>query len=350
MKGRLARVDRTLSVAAGILFLALALFLANDHHGLGLFQLVQWLVPEMEGAKVIHWMTAWAEVTGRPFTPQGLAVTFLIGYATGGFLTTAIGRIPARESAMARATAWSELDYAQAASAELEKPGIGMEDPYCIHCHAPIPIRLQTPVLAWLWLRGRAACCGRPIPVRYPVVEILTPVLFTLMAWRIGQDPILPAVLIFCAALVVLAFIDIEHLVLPDVIVLPLIWCGLAVNIHGGVVPLDLAVAGAILGYLFLRTFRAAYFRLSGRTGLGLGDCKLAAAVGAWCGPIDLLYATVLAMGAMILFGVLSVAFRRLTGGASEPEKPLGPWLAGATFFQLLLPDFVPDLLRSLIP
>lgn len=346
MKDQLTHVDRTLPAAAGILFLGAALFFANDHHGLGLYQLAQWLAP----GKAIDWMTAWAELTGRPFTLEGLAAVFLVGYAAGWFLASAIGRIPARESAMARALAWAELEYPEAAARELEEPGIGTEGPHCIHCHAPIPIRLQTPVLAWLWLRGRAACCGRPIAVRYPVVEILTPVLFTVIAWRIGPEPVLPALLVLCAALIVLAFIDIEHLLLPDAIVLPLLWYGLAVNLGGGIVPPGEALAGAMLGFLFFRIFRWGYFRLAGRTGLGLGDCKLAAAVGAWCGPADLLYATVLATGAMILFGVLSGAFRRLTGGAPEPEKPLGPWLAGATFFQLLWPDFVPDLLRNLFP
>ncbi|MYH91246.1 MAG: prepilin peptidase [Gammaproteobacteria bacterium] len=345
MKDRMAQVDRTLSLAAGILFLGVALVLANDPHGLVLLQLLHWLAP----GKAIDWMTAWAEVTGRPFTPQGLAVVLLIGYAAGGFLTTAISRIPARESAMARAMAWAELGYPQAAAAELEKPGIGTEDPHCIHCHAPIPIRLQTPVLAWLLLRGRAACCGQHIQVRYPLVEILTPALFTVIAWRFGPDPILLSMLTFCAALVVLAFIDLEHLVLPDVIVLPLLWCGLAVNVGGGIVPPGMAILGAATGYLFFRIFRWGYFRAAGQTGLGLGDCKLAAAIGAWCGPLALLHATVLAMGAMVLFGALSIASRRLTGAVPEVERPLGPWLAGGILFQLLFPGAVPGF-YSLLP
>lgn len=338
---------RLVSLAIGGFILCLALFLANDPHGLHTLRALQWLMPDSGGGNTIAWMTVWTAVAGQPPALQQLATFFLFGLVIGGLLNVVITRTPPREAALARARAWAELDRIRAADRELEDlpPDFATGRSLCIHCRTPIPGLLATPVIGWLWLRGRTACCGRPIPVRYPVVEILTAVLFTLVHWRLGYDPVLPAALVFTAALLSLAVIDIERLVLPDTLVLPLLWYGLAANVHGGFVPLDTAVAGAITGYCFFRIFRAALFRIAGREGLGLGDCKLAAAIGAWAGTAGFLEVGIMATGAaLVTHGFLILAGR----SSLDRRIPLGPWLAGAAIAWLLFPDAISHYLPRL--
>ncbi len=338
---------RLVSLAMGVIILGLALFLANDPHGLHTLQALQGLMPDSGGRSMIDWMTAWSTVAGQPLTLQQLATSFLFGLVIGGLVNVIISRTPPREVRLARARAWAELDYIQAADRELEDlpPDFATGRSLCIHCRTPIPGLLATPVIGWLWLHGRTACCGRPIPVRYPVVELLTAVLFTMIHWRYGYDPVVPAALVFAAVLLSLAVIDIEHLVLPDVLVLPLTWFGLSANIHGGFVPLDQAVIGAASGYCIFRVFREGWFRITGRAGLGLGDCKLAAAIGAWAGIAGLLQVAILATGAaLVTHGFLILI------GRSSPARlvPLGPWLAGAAIAWLLFPDAISHLAGQL--
>ena len=350
----------------GVLLLGLALFLANDHQGLRIFQLVQWVRPEMQDQELLSWMHTWSLVIGHPLTLPGLAWIFFMGLIAGGLLNVVITRTPPREAVLARARAWAELGYARAADRELEKvpPDYDTGRSRCIHCTKPIPPWLAFPVVGWLRLRGRTACCGQTIPVRYPVVELLTAVIFVVLARHFGYDPILPALFIFSGVLIVLAVIDIEHLILPDRLVLPLLWCGLAVNLGGALVSPDQAVAGAIIGFGLFRVCRWGHCRLTGRIGLGLGDCKLAAAIGAWCGSMGLLQASILGTGAAFLFGCFCAfgnnrkvfgrfrAFGNNRKGWKNREGrylPLGPWLAGGAFFQLLFPDLIPGLLGRLL-
>ena len=332
---------RLVSLTMGAIILGLALFLANDPHGLHTLQVLQWLMPDSGGRSMIDWMTAWTTVAGQPLTLQQLTTSFLFGLVIGGLVNVIISRTPPREVRLARARAWAELDYIQAADRELEDlpPDFATGRSLCIHCRTPIPGLLATPVIGWLWLRGRTACCDRPIPVRYPVVELLTAVLFTMVHWRFGYDPVLPAALVFAAMLLSLAVIDIEHLVLPDVLVLPLTWFGLSANIHGGFVSLDQAVIGAVSGYCIFRVFREGWFRITGRTGCGLGDCKLAAAIGAWAGIAGFLQVAILATGTALV----THCFLIFIGKSSLDRRiPFGPWLAGAAIAWLLFPDAIP--------
>ena len=331
---------RLFSLTIGAFILGVPLFLANDPHGLHTLRVLQWLMPDPGGGNTIVWMNAWTTLAVQSPAPRELATAFLFGLVVGGFVNVVITRTPPREAGLARSWAWAELDYIQAADRELENlpPDFATGRSLCIHCRTPIPGLLATPVIGWLWLRGRTACCDRPIPARYPVVEILTAVLFTLVHWRFGYDPVLPAALVVASVLVALAVIDIEHLVLPDMLVLPLLWYGLAANIHGGFVTLDHAVIGAISGYCIFRVFREGWFRVSGRAGIGLGDCKLAAAIGAWAGIAGFLQIAILAAGgALVTHGFLVLIGRSSLGRLI----PFGPWLAGAGIAWLLFPDAV---------
>lgn len=336
------KTGRLVSLAIGFYILGVPLFLANDPYGLRTFRIMQWLMPDPVGGNTIVWMNTWSTFfAGQPFTVLEMPCVFLCGLVLGRFLNTVASRTPPREAAIARARAWTELEHPRAAERELDglPPDFATGPSLCIHCRRPIAPWLLTPVVGWLWQRGRSACCGRPIPVRYPAVELLTAAMFTAAAWRFGFEHLLPAALVLTGTLIALAVIDFEHLILPDVFVFPLLWYGLAANVNGAFVPLDQAVIGAISGYMVFRAFREGWFRISGRAGLGLGDCKLAAAIGAWVGPAGVLYVAILATGAALSAHCFLILIGK---GSLERYFPLGPWLVGAVIFVMLFPDAVP--------
>ena len=182
--------------------------------------------------------------------------------------------------------------------------------------------------------QGRCAACGAAIGWRYPAIELLTAVLFAACAWRFGPTPIALCGMGLSASLVALAWIDLESTLLPDAITLPLAWAGLLVNLGDGFTPLPLAVLGAVAGYGFLWLIFHAFRYFTGREGMGYGDFKLLAALGAWFGvgalPMLLLAAS--------LAGVLVGGTMTLAGRARRGQPlPFGPYLALAGVAVLLL-------------
>ncbi len=205
---------------------------------------------------------------------------------------------------------------------------------HCPACETPIPRMARIPLLGWLLLRGRCAACHAPIGWRYPVIELLTCVLFAACALRFGATPIALAAMGLSAALVALAWIDFETTLLPDVMTQPLLWAGLLVNLFDAFTSVQTAVVGAAAGYLFLWVIFHVFRLLTGREGMGQGDFKLLAALGAWFGvealPMLLLSAS--------LVGVLIGGALTLTGRASRGQPlPFGPYLALAGLVMLLL-------------
>ena len=190
------------------------------------------------------------------------------------------------------------------------------------------------PLLSWLALKGRCAGCGKRIAARYPFVEVLTATLFALLGWRFGAQP---AVLVWCsvaAVLVALAFIDWDTTLLPDALTLPLLWAGLAAAALGFGLPLASALWGAVAGYLSLWSVYWLFKLTTGKEGMGFGDFKLLAALGAWLGwqavlPV-VLFASVL--GAVVGIGM------KLSGALREGRfVPFGPFLAGGGVMVLLV-------------
>ncbi|MDE0488110.1 MAG: A24 family peptidase [Gammaproteobacteria bacterium] len=222
----------------------------------------------------------------------------------------------------------------------LDKPGS-----FCPGCRTPIGWWSNIPLVGFLLQRGRCANCGKRIHWRYPLSELLC-ALLALFAWyAFGASPEAIAALVFCAALVALALIDFEHGLLPDRLTLGLLWVGLAYSLApksgGGSVPALLpfpgpgqAIAGAIAGYAFLWLFNRAWRILRKRDGLGLGDCKLLAAMGAWLGFNGLPLVMVPAAVAGALSGLLLIALGRAS--LSQPI-PFGPFLAAGGVFALFL-------------
>jgi leader peptidase (prepilin peptidase)/N-methyltransferase len=238
-----------------------------------------------------------------------------------------------------RANAAEPADFGRTASAlsaaldGLPKLGIATPRSRCPACGTAIAWHDNIPLLGWLRLKGRCASCGQRISARYPVIELLTAVLFAAIGWRFDGQPV---ALLWCAAaavLVALAAIDWDTTVLPDALTLPLLWAGLVVAALQWTLPLGDALWGAAAGYLSLWSVYWLFKLATGKEGMGYGDFKLLAALGAWLGwhmivPI-LLMASVI--GAVV--GIVMKASASLREGR---YVPFGPFLAGAGLVAML--------------
>jgi general secretion pathway protein O len=235
----------------------------------------------------------------------------LFGLCLGSFINVVIWRIPAME------TRGSSHGF------NLLVPGS-----HCTHCRHKLSLWHNIPVISWLMLRGRCAFCRQAIGWRYPAIELLFMAL-TLLCGRYATEPLCMAFwLFFCGSILALAVIDFQHMLLPDMLTLPLLWGGLLFHLllpDDSPVNLEEAVLGAAGGYLFLWIIYWLYWSVRRREGLGYGDFKLLAALGAWLGwraiPEVLLVASLMAL-------VLVILARLFSGKALGEAVPFGPWLA----------------------
>lgn len=204
----------------------------------------------------------------------------------------------------------------------------------CPSCGHVIRWYENIPVLSWLFLRGKCSACGTRISARYPLVELLTAVLFAATAWRFGPVPTTLAWCAFVAVLLALSFIDWDTTVLPDHLTLPLLWAGLLAAQLGWTVPLPDALWGAVVGYLSLWSIYWFFKLATGKEGMGYGDFKLLAALGAWLGWQALLP---IILAASVLGAVVGIGMK-LTGALREGRYvPFGPFLAGAGIVVMLV-------------
>jgi len=293
----------------------------------------------------------------------GLAVALaaLLGLAVGGWLTAVAHRLPRmieREWLAQLRQAQGEtggdapgaaacpgdpraavpLSVGQAAAApsfdDLSSAyGLARPGWHCPACRAPVRGWRALPLLGWLALGGRCAACGQPIGWRYPATEAATAALFALCAWRFGPTPLALCAMGLVAALLVLAWIDLESGLLPDAVTLPLAWAGLLVNLDGALAPLPLAVLGAVGGYLFLWLVFHGFRLVTGREGMGYGDFKLMAALGAWFGLAALPW---LLLGASLAGAVVGVGLRVAGRVGRGQPLPFGPYLAAGGILMLL--------------
>lgn len=273
-----------------------------------------------------------------------IALCALFGLTMGGFLNMVIVRLPLMMESAWESEARTILDDAdteeQPADARLTllRPAS-----HCPHCAERIPLQWNIPVVGWALLQGRAACCGARISPQYPLVEIAAALLAAACAWRFGFGWELGAALVLVCMLLTAATIDWNTQLLPDDITLPLLWMGLLVNINGMFTPLPEAVIGAAAGYLALWSIFVLFKAITGKEGMGYGDFKLMAALGAWFGwsalPMLLLMAS--GTGAIVGIGL------RLSGEleAGRP-MPFGPFIAAGGALWLLAP--IPKALVAL--
>ena len=253
-----------------------------------------------------------------------LPAAAVIGLCVGSFLNVVIHRLP---KMMERG--WAD-QCAELAGREPEaKPRYDLVVPRsaCPACGHAITAFENVPVVSWLALRGRCRACKAPISPRYPVVELVAGALAVAAVWQFGAGWKGLAACAFLWTLLALAFIDADTQLLPDDLTLPLLWGGLVANLFGLFVPLASAVIGAIAGYLVLWAVYWLFKLVRGKEGMGYGDFKLLAALGAWLGwpmlPQIVLVSSVLgAVG-----GILMIV---LEGRDKAVPLPYGPWLAGA--------------------
>ena len=228
------------------------------------------------------------------------AVAFIVGLVVGSFLNVCIHRLPREESVV-----W---------------PGSR-----CPRCTAPIAWYDNLPLLSWIWLRAHCRSCGAPISARYPLVEAATGFLAVLSLVRFGPTPWAVVAFAFAAALLLISFVDLDHLIIPDAVSLPGILAGLAVSalVPGGVGLWD-SFAGVCLGGGLLWMVAAAYERSTGVEGLGLGDAKLLAMVGAFLGWQAIPAVLVVASVAGTLAGLAVLFSRHGRGAARRVRRMLG--------------------------
>jgi len=271
-----------------------------------------------------------------------IALAGLTGLLIGSFLNVVIHRLPRMMQA-----AW-EADAASVRGEELPDTG-----PYnllrprssCPHCGTPIAARHNVPVLSWLLLRGRCAHCSGTIPVRYPVVEVMGGLLSMAAVAQFGPTLAGLGAMALSLTLITLAFIDLDTQLLPDDLTLPLLWAGLLLNLWGTYVPVSDAVIGAMAGYLALWLVYWGFRLVTGKEGMGYGDFKLLAALGAWMGWQAL--PAIILLSALVgsVVGIALMVFRR---HKKDTPIPFGPYLAGAGLLALYFGDWVQGLMPRL--
>jgi leader peptidase (prepilin peptidase)/N-methyltransferase len=208
----------------------------------------------------------------------------------------------------------------------------------CPSCAAPITALQNIPIMSYLFLKGRCARCGTPISGRYPLIEALTGLLSAGVAWRFGFGVPALGALVLTWFLIALAVIDIDHQLLPDRLTLPLLWIGLLLSLWGSAgstVPVDVrsSVIGAIAGYLSLWSVYHVFRLTTGREGMGYGDFKLFAALGAWMGWRMLLPIVLIAAGGGAVIGIILLKRR---GKSTATPIAFGPFLAAAGWIMLM--------------
>jgi len=208
----------------------------------------------------------------------------------------------------------------------------------CPACGHQIKALENIPVVSWIALRGKCSACGAKITARYPVVEIFAGAIAAYAAWRYGSSLAALGAMSFGWSLLALTVIDLDTQLLPDDITLPLLWVGLLLNLGGTFAPLASAVIGAVAGYLALWSVYWAFKLATGKEGMGFGDFKLLAAIGAWLGwqklPMVILLSSV--VGAVV--GIALIVFAR--HGRDQPI-PFGPYLAAAGLIAMLWGDAI---------
>jgi leader peptidase (prepilin peptidase)/N-methyltransferase len=271
--------------------------------------------------------------------PVLLSFTALLGLVIGSFLNVVIFRLP---KMMEREWRDQCVELVDGEAHSEDRPTYNLVVPRsrCPSCGHHISALENVPVLSYAVLKGRCAECGWRIPLRYPLVELLTAVLSVVVVWRFGLGIQAAGALLLTWALIALSFIDFDTQLLPDSITLPFLWLGLIFNMAGTFETLLASVIGAIAGYLVLWSVYHLFRLVTGKEGMGYGDFKLLAMFGAWLGwsalPLIVLLSSL--VGAIV--GVAMIALR---GHDRNIPIPFGPYLAVAGWIALLWGDELVD-------
>jgi leader peptidase (prepilin peptidase)/N-methyltransferase len=266
-----------------------------------------------------------------------IGAVIVLGLMVGSFLNVVIYRLP-----LMMEREWKhecrlllELDDDNCVKTQ---PIFNLAYPHshCPRCHTAIKPWQNIPVISYLLLKGQCANCKNPISIRYPIIEAVTGIMSGVIAWQLGATPQALVALVFTWCLISLTMIDADHKLLPDQITLPLLWGGLLLNTFGLFVPLYDAVWGAIAGYLSLWSVYWGFKLLTGKEGMGYGDFKLLAALGAWMGWQSLLIIILLSSLVGAVVGCIILVISKQDRNTAIP---FGPYLAAAGWIALLWGD-----------
>lgn len=254
-----------------------------------------------------------------------------VGLLIGSFLNVVIYRLPKMLMRDWRMQAREVLDLPEQADAE--PFNLILPNSSCPHCGHEIKPWENIPLMSWLVLRGKCSSCKEAISIRYPLVELACGLFSAVIAWQFGVSWDAVAMLVLTWGLLSMSLIDADHQILPDVLVLPLLWLGLILNSLGFFTSLSDALWGAVIGYMSLWSIFWLFKLITGKEGMGYGDFKLLALIGAWGGwqvlPLTILLSSVL--GAVI--GIIILRLQR--NGYNKPI-PFGPYLAAAGWLALI--------------
>lgn len=259
----------------------------------------------------------------------------VVGLIVGSFLNVVIHRLPVMMERQWRRQCSEFMAGEGEALPPLDEERYDLISPgsRCPHCGHRIRALENIPVISYLIQRGRCTACSAPISPRYPLIELASAVLSMAVVWQLGFTPAAGAALLLTWSLLSLSAIDVDHQILPDVITLPLLWLGLLLNLFGLFADTHAAVIGAAAGYLSLWAVYKAFKWFTGKEGMGYGDFKLLATLGAWLGwqalPVIILLSSV--VGAVV--GITLIAVR---GQDRNIPIPFGPYLAAAGWLALL--------------
>lgn len=272
-----------------------------------------------------------------------IALAGMLGLIIGSFLNVVILRLPARllHGWRQQSRELLELDATDAPAAP---PGIVREPSHCPHCKHPLGALENIPLVSWLILRGRCKHCGAPISIQYPLVELLSGICAAVIVWKFGPTWQSAAALVFTWTLIALAGIDLHTQLLPDQMTLPLLWLGLLLALLTMFVDTKASIMGAAIGYLSLWSIYWLFKLSTGKEGMGYGDFKLLAALGAWMGPGALLPIVLLSS---LIGAIIGGAYLAVRGHDRAMPIPFGPFLAAAGWVQFVWGEQVIGLFRN---
>jgi leader peptidase (prepilin peptidase)/N-methyltransferase len=254
-----------------------------------------------------------------------------LGLLVGSFLNVVIYRLPLMMERRWRHDCCELLEVAQ----EKHDAPMNLATPnsHCPQCKTAIKPWQNIPIISYLVLRGKCGSCSASIPLRYPTIELITGLMTLSLAWFFSLSPALFGAILLTWSLIALTMIDVDHQLLPDDITLPLLWLGLLFNTFGTFASLSNAVIGAMAGYLTLWSIYWLFKLLTGKEGMGYGDFKLLAALGAWMGwqalPLIVLLSS-------LVGAVCGIALMFIKRRGKDTPIPFGPYLAMAGWITLL--------------
>lgn len=272
-------------------------------------------------------------------------IIFIVGLMIGSFLNVVIYRLPLMMNREWRNQCAELLELEAAPS---ERFNLAFPRSHCPACKHPIGALENIPVLSYLLQRGKCKHCATPIPARYPIIELVTGIMSVIVIWQFGLGWQGLFALLFTWTLIALTVIDFDHQLLPDSLTLPLLWLGLLLSLSTVYVDAHASIIGAAVGYLLLWSVYWLFKLVTGKEGMGYGDFKLLAALGAWMGwqsiPVIVLLSSL--VGAVV--GISLILFR---GRDRQLPIPFGPYLAAAGWIAMMWGnDITTTYLRLALP